>query len=153
MKHAAESGVTSVQTCDLRSGSWPTVLEAFNRVEADHPITRVYHQSSFQNLDEYREFLAAGHVTGQGSPMNRFGPLKLFVDGSLGARTALMRSPYHDDPSTCGIATLTVDELQGLVNEAVDHKCSVIIHAIGDAAIERVLNAYDAVCTEGKTAS
>ena len=46
--------------------------------------------------------------------MNRFGPLKLFVDGSLGARTALMRSPYHDDPSTCGIATLTVDELQGL---------------------------------------
>ena len=150
MKHAAESGVTSVQTCDLRSGSWPTVLEAYNRVEADHPITRVYHQSSFQNLDEYREFLEAGHVTGQGSPMNRFGPLKLFVDGSLGARTALMRSPYHDDPSTCGIATLTVDELQGLVNEAVDHKCSVIIHAIGDAAIERVLNAYDAVCTEGK---
>ena len=150
MAHAAETGVTSVQTCDLRTGSWRTVLEAYNQVEADHPLTRVYHQSSFQNINDYREFLADGNVTGKGSPMNRFGPLKLFVDGSLGARTALMRQPYHDDPTTCGIATLTVDELQGLVNEAVDHKCSVIIHAIGDAAVERVLNAYDAVCTNGE---
>lgn len=149
MAHAAETGVTSVQTCDLRLGTWPTVLEAYERVMADHPLTRVYHQASFQSVEAYREFLAAGHVTGKGTPMHRFGPLKLFVDGSLGARTALMRAPYHDDPSTKGIPTLTVDELQAFVNEAVAHQCSVIVHAIGDAAVERVLNAYDAVCTGG----
>lgn len=150
MRHAAETGVTSVQTCDLRPGSWQTMLAAYETVMADRPLTRVYHQTSFQRLEDYREFLAAGHFMGEGTPMHRIGPLKLFADGSLGARTALMRRPYHDDPTTRGIATLTVDELQGLVNEAVAHRSGVIVHAIGDAAVERVLDAYDSVCTNGE---
>ena len=35
------------------------------------------------------------------------GPLKLFKDGSLGARTALMRRPYADDPCNCGVEVLS----------------------------------------------
>ena len=149
MKHAAETGVTSVQTCDIRGGSWRTTMEAYERVAADHPLTRVYHQSSFMNPAEYKEFLDEGHVMGKGTPFNRFGPLKLFVDGSLGARTAYMRQPYHDDPTTRGIPTLTVEELDTLVGMADSHGCGVAIHAIGDAAVEGVLNAYDKVCHDG----
>lgn len=150
MRHAAETGVTSVQTCDLREGSWRTVLEAYNRVMADHPITRVCHQSYFATPSEYAAFLAEGHVTGTGTSFNRFGPLKLFVDGSLGARTAWMRQPYHDDPTTRGIPTLTPDQLHALCSMAMEHRCSVAIHAIGDAAIEEVLNEYDSLCTNGE---
>lgn len=57
-----------------------------------------------------------------------------------------MRKPYADDPSTCGIATLTPQEIDTLVGMAVQNQCGVVIHAIGDAAIENVLNAYDKVC-------
>ncbi|MDO5530970.1 amidohydrolase [Sutterella sp.] len=149
MRHAAECGVTSVHTCDLRPGSWRNMLAAYNRVMDDRPLVRIYHQANFHDPLQYREFLAEGCVTGRGNGMHRFGPLKLFVDGSLGARTALMREPYHDDPTTSGIATLTPEKLHELVVMANGHNCSIVTHAIGDGAIERVLDAYDSVCTTG----
>ena len=121
MKHANETGVTSVQTCDVRMGDWESTLEAYNQVLAETPTVRVYHQFSFMEPNAFQEFLDKGYRTGVGNDFNRFGPLKLFVDGSLGARTAYMREPYADDPSTRGIA-----------------------------AIENVLNAYDKVCENGE---
>ena len=146
MKHANETGVTSVQTCDVRMGDWESTLEAYNQVLSETPTVRVYHQFSFMEAKAFQEFLDRGYRTGMGTDFNRFGPLKLFVDGSLGARTAYMRQPYADDPSTRGIATLTPEEIDTLVGMAVNNDCSVAVHAIGDAAIENVLNAYDKVC-------
>ena len=61
-----------------------------------------------------------------------------------------MREPYADDPSTRGIATLTPEEIDTLVGMAVKNNCGVAVHAIGDAAIENVLNAYDKVCENGE---
>lgn len=150
MAHASETGVTSVQTCDLRLSDWETTLQAFEEVLAETPNIRAYHQFSFMEPTEFQRFLNMGYRTGMGTDFNKFGPLKLFVDGSLGARTALMRQPYHDDPSTKGIATLTESQLDTLVGMAVENDCSVAIHAIGDGAIENVLNSYDKVCTNGE---
>lgn len=150
MKHAVRNGVTSVQTMDLRPGDWETVLAAYTAVQEWNPLLRVYHQVNFMEPEGFKAFLAKGYRTGTGDAFNRIGPLKMFVDGSLGARTALMREPYHDDPSTTGIATLTPDEIAVMVNLAVSHQCQVAMHAIGDGAIERVLDSYDAVCQNGK---
>ncbi len=146
IKHANETGVTSVQTCDVRLGDWESTLQAYNEVLAETPTLRAYHQFSFMEPKGFQAFLDKGYRTGSGNDFNRIGPLKLFVDGSLGARTAYMRKPYADDPSTRGIATLTEEELDTLVGMAVKNNCGVAIHAIGDAAVENVLNAYDKVC-------
>ena len=81
--------------------------------------------------------------------MFKYGPLKMFVDGSLGARTALMRQPYADDPSTCGVPTIPVPNFEAMVKMADDNNCQVAVHAIGDGAIEMVLNAYDKVIENG----
>lgn len=150
MAHAAETGVTSVQTCDLRIGSWERVLEAYNIVMADNPLTRVCHQAYFNQPEAYEAFVEAGHATGMGTPWHRFGPLKMFVDGSLGARTAYMRQPYADAPNTRGVQTMTDEQLNAMVDAAAANNCSVAIHAIGDGAVEQVLNAYDRVCTGGR---
>ena len=74
-----------------------------------------------------------------------FGPLKLLTDGSLGARTAWMRQPYADDPSTRGIATMTRAQLDELVSLANAHGLQCVCHAIGDAAIEMVLDTFENV--------
>ena len=145
MRHAAEWGVTSVQTMDVRPADWRTTLAAYREVQKDAPTLRIYHQCNFMTPEGYREFLDEGYRTGDGDAFNRIGPLKIFVDGSLGARTALMRRPYHDDPSTCGIGTLTQAQFNELVKMAVDNHCQVVTHAIGDGAIELVLNGYDTV--------
>lgn len=146
IRHANETGVTSVQTCDVRLGDWESTLQAYEEVLNETPTVRAYHQFSFMEPKGFQAFLDKGYRTGTGNDFNRIGPLKLFVDGSLGARTALMRKPYADDPTTCGIATLTEEEIDTLVGMAVKNKCGVAIHAIGDAAVENVLNAYDKVC-------
>lgn len=150
MQHAAECGITSVQTMDLRAEDWRTTLEAYDRVQAENPTLRVYHQCNFMDPEGFGAFLAEGHRTGVGDPYNRIGPLKLFVDGSLGARTAVMRAPYQDDPKAEGIPTLSPDQLDALLAMAKENGCQVVIHAIGDGGIEEVLNGYDKICTNGE---
>lgn len=150
MDYAASCGITSVQTMDVRPRDWRSTLEAYERVTNENPTLRIYHQCCFMDPQGYREFLDAGHVTGTGTAFNRMGPLKVFIDGSLGARTALMRTPYNDDPSTTGIATLTPEELDVLVGMAVENGSQVAVHAIGDGAIDRVLTCYEGYCENGE---
>lgn len=148
MAHAAESGVTSVQTMDMRPRNWRDVLKAYSEIQVDEPTLRIYHQHNFMAVEPYQEYLMEGYRTGQGTVWNRMGPLKLFSDGSLGARTAWMRQPYADDPTTRGIPTLTQEEANRLVALANANGETVATHAIGDAAIEMMLNAYDAACPD-----
>ena len=149
MDYAASHGITSVQTMDLRPGAWRTTLAAYNKLQSEHPTLRVYHQCNFQEPQGFREFLAEGHRTGEGDGFNKIGPLKMFVDGSLGARTAALRQPYQDDPATRGIPTMTEAELGEMVALADEHNCQVIVHAIGDEAIRMVLDSYEPVTRAG----
>ena len=150
--HAAECGVTSVHTMDVRGENWRDVLSLYREVLEERPAVRVNHQCCFMEKAGLEDFLRAGNRTGTvaGHPMNRVGPLKLFVDGSLGARTALLRAPYADDPSTSGIGTIEPDALADLVGTAVKGGMQATIHAIGDGAIERVLDAYEPFCRNGE---
>ena len=150
--HAAECGVTSVHTMDVRGDNWRDVLSLYAEVLEENPCVRVNHQCCFMEKAGLEDFLRAGNRTGTvaGHPMNKVGPLKLFVDGSLGARTALLRAPYADDPSTSGIGTIEPDALADLVGTAVKGGMQATIHAIGDGAIERVLNAYEPFCQNGE---
>lgn len=148
MAHAAEWGVTSVQTMDLVEDSWRDMLGIYGALQLDNPTLRVYHQCNLMSIDSLREFMAEKPFR-YGTDFNRIGPIKLFVDGSLGSRTALLRHPYADDPSTCGIATLTEQQLFELVSAADENGYQVAIHCIGDAAIERVLDCYERVSAPG----
>ena len=146
MAYAASLGITTLQTNDISRDAWRTINDAFALTYANNPnAVRTYNQCAFNTVGSYQEFLDAGHVTGSGNDMFRYGPLKMFVDGSLGARTALMRTPYADDPTTCGVPTMTVEDFEAMVKLADDNNCQVAVHAIGDGAIEMVLNAYDKV--------
>jgi predicted amidohydrolase YtcJ len=146
MKHAASLGITSVQTNDIRQDDSDVVMAGYNLLYKTFPqAIRVYHQSYFTSPDDYLKFITTGHATGEGDDMQKFGPLKMFVDGSLGARTAWMKKPYHDDKSTSGIPTMTPRQLDKMVSIAQEHNCQVAIHAIGDAAIQMVLDAYSKV--------
>ena len=66
----------------------------------------------------------------------RIGGIKLYLDGSLGARTAALNQPYHDDPTSSGMITLSDRELTKLLSRARDSKFQLCIHAIGDRAVD-----------------
>ncbi len=71
--------------------------------------------------------------------------IKLFADGSLGSRSALLLEPYNDDPKNQGIAMHPFNELLKMVEAADAHGFQVGIHAIGDSAVREVLDVFEAV--------
>lgn len=151
MKYANENGITTVQTNDVRDDDFKNMLDAYSEIyESGRATVRIYHQCRLPKADLLKRFLAEGYNTGVGDDFLKIGPLKLFADGSLGARTALMRQPYNDDATALGICTIEQDKLDELVEIADSHGMSVAIHAIGDRAIEMVLDSYARVIKDGK---
>lgn len=67
----------------------------------------------------------------------------LWVDGSYFEHTAGLCEPYADQPCTCGCLYFSQAELDAFVREAHCAGLQVSMHAIGDAAIEQLLLAYE----------
>jgi hypothetical protein len=84
--------------------------------------------------------IALGIRSGLGDRWIKIGGVKLFADGSLGSETAEMLTHY-EGKRNAGIATITTEDLNEAVRKANSNGLSVIIHAIGDAANRRVLDA------------
>lgn len=83
----------------------------------------------------------SGIERGFGDSFLKINGVKLFMDGSLGARTAALREPYTDNPSISGIL-YDVDEVRELVKLAHEANLQVALHAIGDKAIEEAIKIF-----------
>ncbi len=89
----------------------------------------------------------AGEATGSSPypptphPELRWGAIKLFADGAFTTRTAALRQSYADTPTT-GVLMYEPEELieRILTVHRAGWQCAV--HAIGDRAIELVLQGY-----------
>jgi hypothetical protein len=68
--------------------------------------------------------------------------IKLYADGSLGSRTALLKRPYSDDPSKSGIQVSSPDSIREICEIAIANDYQVNIHCIGDRAVREVLDVY-----------
>lgn len=85
----------------------------------------------------------AGLISGTGDDMLMIGGIKYFLDGSAGGRTAWMSQPYLGDDNTTGVQMMPDDALNDLVMDAHAKGYQLICHAIGDAAIEQLISAYE----------
>ena len=93
-------------------------------------------------VDLLNELVNLGLSTGFGNDMVKIGFIKIFADGSLGARTAALKEPYSDKPEKSGMILCTQRKLNKLVLKAHRAGLQLGVHAIGDRAIEAVLEAY-----------
>jgi predicted amidohydrolase YtcJ len=100
--------------------------------------------------EDFDAALAMGLRSGFGDSWLRIGGLKIFTDGSLGSQTAEMLTPYAGSQSR-GIATLPVETLNAMVARASRHGISVVLHAIGDAANRKALDAIHAAQQNSST--
>ena len=74
--------------------------------------------------------------------------LKIFADGVVEGHTAFLRDDYADAPGDKGEPMLSQERTNAAVKRALDAGYDVHAHAIGDAAIDEVLNAYEYGQTE-----
>lgn len=155
-------GITSVHSDDF--DMWPQVspqmiLDCYAELIQEGKLTvRVIEQCLLPTREKLESFLAAGYSTGsticastaspdanpQPIPADQFriGPLKLLLDGSLGANTAYLREDYADTPGEKGMPLYTQEELDHMVLTAHREGMQIAMHAIGDGAVQMGLDAY-----------
>ncbi|MGX1791104.1 amidohydrolase [Bosea sp. NPDC055332] len=85
----------------------------------------------------------AGLISGTGDEMLMIGAVKIFLDGSAGGRTAWMSEPYLGEDKTTGVQMLSDEDLERQVLDAHAKGHQLACHAIGDAAIEQLITAYE----------
>lgn len=143
-------GITGCHTEDLSYyGGCTRTLQAFQKVIMEgqkkfRTHLLIHHLALDEWLEEGRRLVPE-------SEFLEYGAMKLFADGSLGGRTALLSRPYADDPTTSGVAVHSDEELDRLVAKARSAGLAAAAHAIGDGAAEKVLRAFAAhPCPAGR---
>jgi predicted amidohydrolase YtcJ len=82
-------------------------------------------------------------------PMVSFLGLKAFADGSLGGHTAALRRPYADRPELTGTHRLDPAWALEMARAVASLGGKAAIHAIGDAALSRVLDVFERAIAAG----
>lgn len=156
MAYAVAHGLTSVQSNDVGTTfmDGPAAFALFHELYAGgQALLRYRHQVCFNDLEAFKDYLKHGEYAlgkyEQDSWLT-LGPLKLFKDGSLGARTALLRDGYADDPSNHGLEWMKKSEMKEYCRLAKENGLQVITHVIGDAAVESTLDCYEEAFVNGK---
>ncbi|MGH2444271.1 MAG: amidohydrolase, partial [Chloroflexota bacterium] len=72
---------------------------------------------------------------------------KIFSDGAMSTRTAALRSPYADDAQNYGILLWETPVLLNMMRRAHTAGWQIVTHALGDRAVETVLDCYQQVLT------
>jgi predicted amidohydrolase YtcJ len=141
-------------------------LERALAAAVKHGLTGVHDAGvSLQELARYRRFADAGklplRITAMAdgdkealAALCAMGPyrhaggrlqmrtVKLYMDGALGSRGAMMLADYSDDPGNRGLSVMSPAALDAAIDTA--HGCGIQVaaHAIGDAGNRRVLDSY-----------
>ncbi|MFQ6082333.1 MAG: amidohydrolase [Candidatus Aminicenantia bacterium] len=143
LKKAKEFGVTSVH--DMPSSLPSKIflgLEIYEDLYNEKKLTlRIYKAADFsQDLTQILEFKE--RFKNLDSKFIKFGPLKGFIDGSLGSSTAALFEPYADNPLNKGMIVISKKELIERIVTFDENKFQLALHAIGDKAIDLALEGF-----------
>jgi predicted amidohydrolase YtcJ len=134
LTHAASLGIACVHEMAGPAISSADDLAALLALAADEALPEVIgYWGELFGIDTARELGAVG-AGGD-----------LFCDGSLGSHTAALREPYVDQPDTSGALRFSTDDLAEHLVRCVDAGLQAGFHAIGDAAVDQILDAVDIV--------
>lgn len=148
MNWAVSFGVTSIQTNDVND-DFSLIHAAYQELEQEGNLkVRVTMQNCFTSAKGFRKYLEE-EAGLKGSDLYRPGPLKLYADGSLGGRTALLSGVYKDDPSASGVQVMSQEEMDTFFRMAEEKGVQVIVHAIGDRAVRMVIDAIKRTASPG----
>jgi predicted amidohydrolase YtcJ len=128
---ALSRGVVSVHDKD----GWLGALRVFQRLRDEGALDlRVWQSLPWDHVDRLAEI---GLASGLGDDFLRVGYIKAFLDGTLGSRTALLLDGT-------GVEIVGYEEFVDIVRRSAGAGFPVAVHAIGDLANRRALDAFEA---------
>jgi predicted amidohydrolase YtcJ len=90
-----------------------------------------------------RERLSTYRFDGLGRGFLTVRAIKRQIDGALGSRGAWLLAPYTDQPSTSGLNTEPVADIEETARIAIENGFQLCVHAIGDRANRETLDLYE----------
>ncbi|MFL8937505.1 amidohydrolase [Rossellomorea oryzaecorticis] len=135
-----ENGLVGGHTEDLSYyGNFNKTYNAFKQtINHNNKKFRAHLLVHHAVIDDWHE---EGHQFLGGNEFIEFGAMKIFADGALGGRTALLSYPYADEPDTKGVSIHSQEKLLQLVEKARSLELPIAVHTIGDQAFENVVDA------------
>ncbi|KIL80240.1 amidohydrolase [Bacillus badius] len=135
-------GITSVHETGLGffSGSM-NEFKVLQQLQEDKKLNvRIYAMI----LTDFFDYLNGMKLQGNfGNEYLKIGSVKLFCDGTLGGQTAALSSPYLNSDSNQGLYMYSDDELERRIIDAHEAGYQIAVHAMGDAAIEKILLLFE----------
>jgi predicted amidohydrolase YtcJ len=138
-----QMGLTGLHDFRIMGGPEGTrAFQAYQRLRLNDELPlRLWMHIPYERLDQA---IALGLRTGFGDEYLQVGHVKLFSDGSQGARTAWMLEPYEDVGHT-GMPLTPMEEIAKAVYQADRAGLAVAIHAIGDRANRELIGIFEEV--------
>lgn len=140
IQECLEYGITSVHDAGV---DWQTIYRYQRFIENHRFPLRVfamYDGTTEGGCNNLKAFpLSKGRLKLQ--------TVKLFSDGSLGARGAALLRDYSDDPNNNGFLLMPVEKLRDSIEKIVQAGLQPAVHAIGDRANNVVLDLFSTVMT------
>ena len=128
-------GITSITDASKRPRDYLMFEEIYARPGAKLPRSTL--QFQWRNPQAIEELKAR---VGDGNDFLKIGPIKIFADGGFTGPAAYTKEPYLNQGDYRGFLDIPEEELVALINEIHDAGWQMGIHAIGDAAIELVVD-------------
>ena len=126
------TSITDAQKTPAEYQRWQTLY-----AQAQLPLPRAALQFEWQDPDAIR---ALKKRVGEGNDRLKIGPIKIFVDGGFTGPAAYTIEPYRNQATYRGYLNMPESELVSQINEIHDKGWQMGIHAIGDAAIQLVVD-------------
>ena len=104
-------------------------IHVYAMLDGQQPMPRLRAQ-----MDAWRATPTVGRLTVRA--------VKLYADGALGSRGALLFQPYSDDPANSGLAVTPAADLRDRILEIAGAGYQPAVHAIGDRAVHEVLEDF-----------
>jgi len=152
-KHLAQKGLTSfhgIINADARYKADNRKTDEFSLFKS---VQNYFFQDCYIFLEtDYPEKVIELSKTslhgGNSDSKAKIGGLKLYLDGSFGAKTACMFEPFTDAPEECGFCVIEEAEIYEKMKIAHNKEFQIVIHAIGDKANRIAMNLYKKLLTE-----
>jgi predicted amidohydrolase YtcJ len=140
---AVEVGLTTIHDIFISPDEMRGYQEAHRRGWLK---VRVQMSPRISSIADAEKLVQMGVHTGFGDDLLKFGAAKMFADGGMGARTIAIYGPgVVGEPDNLGVLRWTPADMQKAQLIAAGSGWQLETHAIGDRAIDEVLDSYAAV--------
>ena len=143
--HCVAHGLTGVHEAGV---SWERARIYRDLAEKDELDLRVYAMYADKPATLAKALAAGPLFTDDG--MLTIRAIKLYSDGALGSRGALLLDDYTDQPGHRGLSVTSAEHMREVMLKAGRAGFQVCTHAIGDGANHLVLDLYEEVLGELK---